>query len=66
MSKPVPHVPHCVGCNRPQDEAPGMFSIRHGGMPIYLCFDCTDELHARAWLQRHQIGGFAINAVIDH
>ncbi len=52
MSRPVPRHPHCVGCSRPVEETLGMVSVRAGGMPTYLCFDCVDELKMVADRQR--------------
>lgn len=52
MKTPVPAVPHCLGCNRPADDTPGMLSLRQGGMPTHLCFDCIGELYATAALIR--------------
>ena len=42
----TPYVPHCESCSRPQEDTPGMLSVRQGGMPTWLCFDCIDELKA--------------------
>ena len=55
MSRPISPNPHCVGCNRTRDEVPGMFSLKQGGMPTHICWDCVDELHAKAWIYRHPV-----------
>jgi hypothetical protein len=54
MSKTIANNPQCVGCNRTIHEVPGMFVIRKGGLPTHICWDCIDELHAKAWIERNK------------
>jgi len=44
MSKGAPPNPTCEGCSRSVGETSGMVSLRKGGMPVYLCYDCVDAL----------------------
>jgi hypothetical protein len=53
------HVPTCEACCRSEDDTPGMVSVRKGGMPTWLCFDCLDWLKQLADAARRQFAAEA-------
>ena len=47
-----PLVPTCEGCSRTEKEVVGLLSMRKGGFPVWICFDCVEALSRRVRAER--------------